>query len=125
MILYEPRTGAVLEAIRPDERMLIASLTKIMTALVVLEQCTLHEAVTVTEEQTAVEGSSASLIPGETYTVEELLYGLMLASGNDAACVLAEHTAGSIEGFAELMNEKAAKLGLENSHFVNPQIAFT
>ena len=120
MILYEPRTGTVLEALHPDEPMLIASTTKIMTAMVVLEHCTLHEPVTVTPEQTQIEGSSASLLAGETYTVEELLYGLMLASGNDAACVLAEHTAGSIEGFAALMNEKAAALGLENTHFVNP-----
>lgn len=120
MILYEPRTGTVLEALRPDEPMLIASTTKIMTAMVVLEQCMLHETVTVTGEQTEIEGSSASLLAGETYTVEELLYGLMLASGNDAACALAEHTAGSIEGFAELMNAKAAALGLANTHFVNP-----
>ena len=120
MILYSPQTGTVLEALNPDEPMLIASTTKIMTAMVVLEHCTLHEPVTVTEPQILVEGSSASLQPGQTYTVEELLYGLMLASGNDAACVLAEHTAGSIEGFAELMNAKAAALGLANTHFANP-----
>ena len=120
MILYEPRTGTVLEAIRPDEPMLIASTTKIMTALVVLERCTLHETVTATQAHTQIEGSSASLVAGETYTVEELLYGLMLASGNDAACALAEHTAGSVECFAALMNEKAAEIGLENTHFVNP-----
>ncbi len=120
MILYEPRTGTVLEALQPDEPMLIASTTKIMTALVVLEQCALHETVTVTSAQTEIEGSSAFLLPGATYTVEDLLYGLMLASGNDAACVLAEHTAGSIEGFADLMNAKAEALGLKNTHFVNP-----
>ena len=120
MILYEPRTGTVLEALNPDEPMLIASTTKIMTALVVLEHCMLHERVLVTEAQAEVEGSSAYLRAGETYTVEMLLYGLMLASGNDAACALAEHAAGSIEGFAELMNEKAAALGLENTHFMNP-----
>ncbi len=120
MILYEPRTGTVLEAVRPDEPMLIASTTKIMTALIVLERCTLHEPVTVTAEQAETEGSSAMLVAGESYTVEELLYGLMLASGNDAACALAEHAAGTIEGFAALMNEKAFALGLENTHFVNP-----
>ena len=120
MILYEPRTGTVLEALHPDEPMLIASTTKIMTAMVVLEHCALNEPVTVTEEQTMVEGSSAYLQPGATYTVEDLLYGLMLNSGNDAACVLAEHTAGSIEAFAELMNEKVAALGLQNTHFANP-----
>ena len=89
MILYEPRTGTVLEALHPDEPMLIASTTKIMTAMVVLEHCALNEPVTVTEEQTMVEGSSAYLQPDATYTVEDLLYGLMLNSGNDAACVLA------------------------------------
>ena len=120
MILYEPRTGTVLEALHPDEPMLIASTTKIMTAMVVLEHCALNEPVTVTEEQTMVEGSSAYLQPGATYTVEDLLYGLMLNSGNDAACVLAEHTAGSLEAFAELMNEKVAALGLQNTHFANP-----
>lgn len=120
MILYEPRTGTVLEALNPDEPMLIASTTKIMTALVVLEHCGLDETVCVTAEQTAVEGSSAYLMAGASYTVEGLLYGLLLASGNDAACALAEHTAGSIEGFAALMNEKAAALGLLNTHFSNP-----
>ena len=120
MILYEPRTGTVLEALHPDEPMLIASTTKIMTAMVALEHCALNEPVTVTEEQTLVEGSSAYLQPGATYTVEDLLYGLMLNSGNDAACALAEHTAGSIEAFAELMNEKVAALGLQNTHFANP-----
>ena len=121
MILYEPRTGKVLEALRPDEPMLIASTTKIMTALVVLERCALHEMVTVTEEQTEIEGSSASLAAGETYTVEELLYGLMLASGNDAACVLAEHAGGSIEGFAALMNGRhamEATLGISSESLV-------
>ena len=120
MILYEPRTGTVLEALNPDTPMLIASTTKIMTALVVLEHCGLNETVTVTAEQTAVEGSSAWLMAGASYTVEDLLYGLMLASGNDAACALAEYTAGSIEGFAALMNEKAAALELRNTHFSNP-----
>ncbi len=120
MILLEPRTGTVLEALNPDEPMLIASTTKIMTALVVLESCRLQETVTVSQEQVEIEGSSASLCPGESYTVEELLYGLMLASGNDAACVLAEHTAGSLEAFAELMNRKAEALALTNTHFANP-----
>ena len=120
MILYEPRTKTVLEALNPDEPMLIASTTKIMTAMVVLENCTLRESVAVTKAHTDVEGSSALLQAGETYTVEELLYGLMLASGNDAALALAEHTAGSVEGFAALMNAKAEALGLENTHFANP-----
>ena len=120
MILYEPRTGTVLRQHNADERMLIASTTKIMTALITLERCRLSETVTVTASQAGVEGSSMGLRAGEEYTVEELLYGLMLASGNDAAVALAEHVGGSVEGFAELMNAKARALGLENTHFANP-----
>jgi D-alanyl-D-alanine carboxypeptidase len=119
-IVYEPVTGTVLYEKNADERMLVASTTKIMTALVVLENCSLDESVEVTQAHTAVEGSSMYLRAGENYTVEDLLYGLLLASGNDAAEALAEHTAGSIEDFARLMNDKCAQLGVENTHFVNP-----
>lgn len=118
-IVYEPFSGTVLFEKNADERMLIASTTKIMTALVVLENCAMDETVTVTAAHAAVEGSSMYLKPGADYTVEQLLYGLMLASGNDAAAALAEHTAGSMASFAELMNQKCAELGLENTHFVN------
>ena len=120
MILYAPQTGTVLEAVEPDERMLIASTTKIMTALIVAEHCALDETVHVTPAHTAVEGSSAYLMAGASYPLELVLYGLMLASGNDAAAALAEHVAGSEEAFVALMNEKAASLGLENTHFANP-----
>lgn len=113
-------TGTMVFEKNPDGHMLIASTTKIMTALVVLEHCALSEPVEILPEYTAVEGSSMYLRAGETYTVEELLYGLMLASGNDAATALACHTAGSIEAFAQLMNDKAAELGLENTSFRNP-----
>ena len=119
-IAYEPVTGTVLYEKNADKRMLVASTTKIMTALIVLENCALEEPVTVTMQDAAVEGSSMYLKPGEYYTVEDVLYGLLLASGNDAAAALAEHTAGSIEGFAALMNDKCAELGLQNTHFVNP-----
>ncbi len=120
MILYEPSGGTVLAEKDADARLPIASTTKIMTALIVLENCALDEPVTVTAAHAAVEGSSMYLHPGGEYTVEDLLYGLMLASGNDAALALAEHTAGSAEVFAELMNDKCAALGLENTHFENP-----
>jgi len=112
--------GRVLYENNADARMLIASTTKIMTALVVLENCDPGEVVKVSAKSTAVEGSSMYLRPGEELTVEELLYGMMLCSGNDAAHALALHTAGSIEDFAELMNRKAAELGLTNSSFKNP-----
>lgn len=118
-IVYEPRSGTVLYEKAADERMLVASTTKIMTALVVLENCALEEKVLVTASHAAVEGSTMYLREGGDYTVEQLLYGLMLASGNDAAAALAEHTAGSMEAFAEMMNAKCRELGLENSHFVN------
>ncbi len=118
-IVYEPRSGTVLYEKAADERMLVASTTKIMTAKVVLDNCRMDEQVSVSPEHTAVEGSSMHLRPGESYTVEDLLYGLMLASGNDAAAALAEHTAGSMEAFAELMNAECADLGLKNTHFVN------
>jgi len=119
-ILIEARTGAVLYEKNAYSRMLIASTTKIMTALVTLEHCNLDDEVMVEAEQIQVEGSSMYLRAGETLTVRELLYGLMLSSGNDAASVLAYHTAGSIEDFAVLMNEKAAELGMVNSSFENP-----
>lgn len=118
-IVYEPVTGTVLYEKCADEPMLIASTTKIMTALVVIENCDLSEKVDITHEHAATEGSSMYLRPGGEYTVEDLLYGLMLASGNDAAAALAEHAAGSMEAFAGLMNAKCAALGLENTHFVN------
>lgn len=113
-------TGTMVFEKNADTPMLIASTTKIMTALVVLEHCGLAEPVEILPDYTAVEGSSMYLHPGETYTVEELLYGMMLASGNDAATALACHTAGSIEAFAQLMNDKAAELELENTAFRNP-----
>lgn len=118
-IVYAPQTGDVLYEKSPDARMLIASTTKIMTALVVLEHCDPDEIVKVTPAHAAMEGSSMYLKPGETYTVEEVLYGLMLVSGNDAAAALADHVAGSMEGFAALMNAKCEQLGLKNTHFAN------
>ena len=119
-IVYDGTYGRVLYEKNANARMLIASTTKIMTALVALEQCDLNDTVKVTAEMANVEGSSMYLQAGETYTLRELLYGLILASGNDAATAIALHTAGSIQGFAERMNQKARELGLENTHFENP-----
>lgn len=119
-IVIHADTREPLFELNADDRMLIASTTKIMTALVVLENCALDESVEIDSRSAGKEGSSMYLREGEEYTVEELLYGLMLASGNDAASALAIHAAGSEEDFAELMNEKAAELGLENTHFQNP-----
>ncbi|MCD8116140.1 MAG: D-alanyl-D-alanine carboxypeptidase [Oscillospiraceae bacterium] len=120
-VLMEADTGTVLFEQNADERRFIASTTKIMTALVVLEQWDdLDTVITVEAAWTEVEGSSMYLTAGQEVTVRELLYGLLLASGNDAATALACATAGSEEAFAGLMNEKAAALGCENTHFTNP-----
>lgn len=119
-ILYEPNTGTVLYEKDADSRRLIASTTKIMTALVVLENCDLQEKVEIKSSSAGIEGSTMYLKAGERYTVEQLLYGMMLASGNDAAAALACHVSGSIESFAELMNDKCRELSLENTHFANP-----
>jgi len=119
-ILIHADTGTVLYEKNADERSLIASTTKIMTALVALENCDVYESVIIRPEWTGIEGSSMYLKAGESYTVGELLYGLMLVSGNDAATALAGHISGSPEGFAALMNEKALQLGLENTSFKNP-----
>ena len=119
-IVVHPETGTVLYEKNADARLGIASTTKIMTALVVLEHCALGESVEILPEYTAVEGSSMYLRAGETYTVEELLYGMMLVSGNDAALALACHTAGSVQAFADMMNDKARALGMTGSAFQNP-----
>ena len=117
-VLLDADTGQVLYEKNGDEQMLIASTTKIMTAMVVLEQAGLDDTVTVTRDHMA-EGSSMYLKPGETVRVEELLYGLLLCSGNDAALALTA-CAGGPEPFVALMNEKAAALGMTRTSFANP-----
>ncbi|MBE6991023.1 MAG: D-alanyl-D-alanine carboxypeptidase [Ruminococcaceae bacterium] len=113
-------SGRVLYAYNENTPMQIASTTKIMTALVVLENCSLEEQVKIPAQAVGIEGSSLYLKTGEILTVRDLLYGLMLRSGNDAAVALAVHCAGSVEKFADMMNSKAKQLGLENCSFVNP-----
>ena len=113
-------TGDVLFEKNADERMLIASITKIMTAIVVIENMQPDDKIVIKPEWSAIEGSSMYAVPGESYTVRELLYGMMLNSGNDAAAALACSVSGDETAFAEKMNEKAAELGLENTSFRNP-----
>lgn len=103
-----------------DERLPMASTTKIMTALVILEEENLDEVVTVPKEAEGTEGSSVYLRAGDKISVRDLLYGLMLRSGNDCAVTLALHHSGSIRSFAQAMNEKALSVGAENSRFINP-----
>lgn len=119
-ILIDADSGEALYEHNADDKMLIASTTKIMTALVTLEQAELSEAVEITYEAANVEGSSMYLEEGDTKTIEELLYGMMLVSGNDAATAIACYVAGSEAEFAELMNDKARELGLTNTSFTNP-----
>ena len=113
-------SGRVLLEKDADSQSLIASTTKIMTALVVCEQCNVLDRMRIPKEAVGIEGSSMYLREGEVLTIQELLYGLMLRSGNDAAVALALYCGGSVENFAELMNDKARSLGLRNTHFVNP-----
>ena len=119
-ILMDAQTGRVLYEKSADSRSLIASTTKIMTALVVCEQCNVLDRVRIPKEAVGIEGSSMYLKEGEVLTVQDLLYGLMLHSGNDAAVALAIYCGGTVEGFAQLMNDKARLLGLDGTHFENP-----
>ena len=119
-VLLDAHTGRVLYAKDHHKKSLIASTTKIMTALVICEQCNVLDRVQIPKEAVGIEGSSMYLREGEILTVQELLYGMMLHSGNDAAVALAIYCGGTVEAFAELMNDKAYRLGLENTHFVNP-----
>ena len=118
--LYEPETGTFLFEKNSSNRLPMASTTKIMTALVALENTSLDVLVAVDDSAIGVEGSSAYLRQGDVLSMEELLYALMLSSANDAAVAIACHVGGSIEGFATLMNDKARSLGLTDTHFENP-----
>lgn len=118
-VLMDADTGEILFEKNADRRMLIASTTKILTALVVLEHARLDEVVTIQPRHMA-EGSSMYLKPGETLTVETLLYGLLLCSGNDAAVALADHCGGSVARFVGWMNETAQRIGMTGSSFANP-----
>ena len=119
-IVLDAATGRALYEKHADDRSLIASTTKIMTALIICQRCNVLDRVKIPAEAVGVEGSSMYLKEGEVLTVQELLYGLMLRSGNDAAEALAIYCGGTVEGFAELMNDKARELGLRDTHFVNP-----
>lgn len=118
-VLMEAESGRVLLSHNETQQRSIASTTKLMTALVALEHASPDELVTVKPEQ-LVEGSSMYLRAGEELTLEALLYGLLLASGNDAAECIAAHCGGDRETFVAWMNEKAASLGMSNTHFANP-----
>lgn len=123
IVMIEKETGDVLYERNAYEKMYPASTTKILSAIIVLENCDLDEIATVSS--TAIKAvpatyTTSNIQIGEQLRVEDLLYTMLIPSANDAANVLAEHVAGSITGFAELMNAKAQEIGCKNSHFMNP-----
>ncbi|MCT4606807.1 MAG: D-alanyl-D-alanine carboxypeptidase [Marinisporobacter sp.] len=119
-IVMDVKTGRVLYKRNINDRKPMASTTKIMTALLGLEKCPLDKNVKVPKNAVGVEGSSIYLDYDETLKMKDLVYGLMLRSGNDAAVAIATHVSGSVEKFASLMNERAKKIGANNTNFVNP-----
>lgn len=119
-VVADTRTGEILFSHNENARLPIASTTKILTCLTVLENARLDDIVTVSAGACGVEGSSVYLYEGEKISVKDLLYALMLESANDAAVCLAEYVSGGVDEFATLMNERAKSLSLSNSHFNNP-----
>lgn len=118
--VIDVKSGRLIYTQQGDKRMRIASLTKVMTAIVAIEQGKLSDQVKVSKNAFGKEGSSIYLKLGEEMSLHHMLYGLMLRSGNDAATAIAEHIGGSEQGFVLLMNEKARELGMEHSNFMNP-----
>lgn len=119
-MLMVANTRRVLYAVNADAIMYPASTTKIMTLLVALEKGDLNSIVTISADAAACDGSSLYLRAGDKLTLRDLLTGMMLVSGNDAAEAVAEHIAGSIPAFVEMMNARAEKMGLTKTHFSNP-----
>ncbi|MCS7462420.1 D-alanyl-D-alanine carboxypeptidase [Paenibacillus doosanensis] len=118
--LIDVTSGRILYSQQGDKPMRIASLTKIMTAIVAIEKGNLSDVVKVSKNAFGKEGSSIYLRLGEEMSLHHLLYGMMLRSGNDAATAIAEHVGGTVEGFAYMMNEEARLIGMRNSSFKNP-----
>lgn len=119
-ILINGETKEVIYEKNADQKLPMASTTKIMTGLLLCEYGNFEREITVTNEMVRVEGSSMGLLAGDKVTLHDLLYGLMLASGNDAANVIAFILGGTVDGFVKKMNQKAAELGLTNTHFATP-----
>ena len=122
-LLMEEGSGKILYSKNANSVMYPASTTKIMTAILTIENCNLSDTTTVSHNAVfsiPYGYSTASLVEGEELTIEQLLNVLLIPSANDAAVVLAEHIAGSVESFSEMMNNKAAEIGCKNTHFVNP-----
>lgn len=120
VVVFERNSKMVLYEKNSNEKCKMASTTKIMTCTLILENCNLDDIVTVSSKSANTGGSRLGLHTGDNVSVRDLLHGLMLCSGNDAAVALAEHCGGSIEGFATLMNAKAQELSLFSTNFVTP-----
>lgn len=118
--IYDRLSGRCIYGKDENKQTAMASTTKIMTSIIIVENCNLEDTVTITSKAAGTGGSRLGLHTDDKMTVNDLLYGLMLRSGNDAAVALAIHTAGSVEEFTKLMNKKAEELGLNNTHFVTP-----
>lgn len=123
-ILIDAKSGLVLWKMNEQERLAIASLTKIMSMLLIFEkleakEVTLEDKITISEHAAGMGGTQLFLEAGETRTLEELLYGTAVESANDAVTALAEYIGGSLDGFVAMMNQKAANLGLKNTHFMD------
>lgn len=119
-VVYDRISKTIIYGKNENVKSAMASTTKIMTAIVVLENTDLNQEVVVSKKAGGTGGSRLGLRAGDKVRIEDLLYGLMLRSGNDAAVALAEHVGGSVQGFVELMNNKAVALGLKCTHFVTP-----
>lgn len=119
-VLMDAETGQILYSKNMNNAYPPASTTKIMTALLVLENCKLEDIVTIGENPPKTEGNNIALIEGEQFTVKDLLHALIAESANDCANALAEHISGSVANFARKMNERAKELGCKNTNFVNP-----
>lgn len=118
--IYDRLSGRCIYGKDENKQTAMASTTKIMTAIIVVENCKLEDIVTITAKAAGTGGSTLGINKDDKITVNDLIYGLMLRSGNDAAVALAIHTAGSVEEFANMMNQKAKQLNLKNTHFVTP-----
>ena len=119
-VAIDRKTGSIIFGKNENKRSAMASTTKIMTAIVLIENYDLTQTVTISAKAAGTGGSRLGLKKDDKITMNDLLYGLMLKSGNDAAVAIAENGGGGVEGFADLMNAKAKELGLENTHYVTP-----
>lgn len=119
-ILIEQTRGQVLYQKQSSKRLPVPLVNKLMTALIAIEKCSPDASVTISKESASIEGAALNLLGGEKFTVEELLYALMLASANDAANSLAEYAGGNVQKFVQMMNSKACELNMKNTNFTNP-----